>query len=176
MNKDVLIKQVRDTFAMTTKSLDQLGRTGAFHHIIRRQVAMTDTDLYTMEDNREISDLPLTSQGVFGEKLETTLTSNKEKKKTLDELLPNFDSRDRKGKNDTESETNVKKTCREKEKNYNSNSSFRIPKLPRRDDDRRSNYNNNYKSKSNNYQPQQKRSYEGKYKNNNSKGYLKKQQ
>ena len=64
------IQKIRDIFAMTTKGLDQLGRTGAFHHIIRRQLAMTDTSLFTLEDNRDISDLPLSSKGVFGDKLE----------------------------------------------------------------------------------------------------------
>ena len=138
VNVDKAIKQVRDTFAISTKGLDQFGRAGAFHHIIRRQLAMTDTSLYTLEDNRDISDLPLSSKGVFGDQLESTLKSNKEKKKTLDDLLPKFDKdRKRKLKPDSESTgaSNSKKAFVDKDKTAESqqvtNSSFRIPKIPR---------------------------------------------
>ena len=79
VNVDSAIQQIRDIFAMSTKSLDQMGRTGAFHHILRRQMCMTDTSLYQLEDSRDVSDLPLTGDGVFGEKLETFLKSRKEK-------------------------------------------------------------------------------------------------
>lgn len=142
-DKDKAIQTIRDVFAMTTKGLDQLGRTGAFHHIIRRQLAMTDSSLYTLEDNRDISDLPLVSKGVFGDKLESTLKSNKEKKKTLDDLLPNFnESKDRKRKNkDNELSASAAKKpyTNEKDRQSNfaagsstqkSNNSFRIPKIP----------------------------------------------
>ena len=138
VNIDRAIKQVRDTFAISTKGLDQFGRAGAFHHIIRRQLAMTDTSLYTLEDNRDISDLPLSSNGVFGEKLESTLKSNKEKKKTLDDLLPKFDKdRKRKHKLDTESTgaSSAKKAFSDKDKTAEgqqvTNSAFRIPKIQR---------------------------------------------
>lgn len=139
-DRDKVIQQTRDIFAMTTKGLDQFGRTGAFHHIIRRQLAMTDTSLFTLEDKRDISGLPLVSKGVFGDKLESTLKSNKEKKKTLDDLLPSFVSKDRKRKSkDNESSTSsAKKNCQEKDRTNSfhktnhtndSSSSFRIPKL-----------------------------------------------
>ena len=97
-NRDKAIQQVRDTFAMSTKCLDQLGRTGAFHHILRRQMCMTDTTLFQLEDSRDIADLPLTGDGVFGEKLESCLKSRKEKNKTLDDLLPDLGRFDRKRK------------------------------------------------------------------------------
>lgn len=68
MHMDQVKKQVRGIFAMSTKTLDQFGRCGAFHHIIRRQVTMTDTRLYGLyefDDLRRISNLPLTAEGVF---------------------------------------------------------------------------------------------------------------
>jgi hypothetical protein len=66
VNTDRAIQQVRDIFAISTKSLDQFGRTGAFHHIIRRQLAMTDTGLYDLDDSTELSNLPLSGDGIFG--------------------------------------------------------------------------------------------------------------
>lgn len=39
VNTDRAIQQARDIFAISTKSLDQFGRTGAFHHIIRTSVS-----------------------------------------------------------------------------------------------------------------------------------------
>lgn len=141
IDTDKVIKHVRDTFAMSTKCLDQLGRTGSFHHIIRRQLAMTDTALYTLEDKRDISDLPLCAEGVFGDQLTTTLKSNKEKKKTLNELLPKFENKSRKRKSEHENASagpsSSKRTFTDKEKSEssqsnastNSSSSFRIPKI-----------------------------------------------
>ncbi|CAC5406936.1 unnamed protein product [Mytilus coruscus] len=41
---------VKDLFAMSTKSLDQMGRTGAFHHMIRRKCAATDADINNLND------------------------------------------------------------------------------------------------------------------------------
>lgn len=85
-------QQVRDIFAISTKCLDQLGRTGALHHIIRRQLAMTDTGLYEIEDARDLSDLPLGAEGVFGADLNKFLKERKEKNKALDDLLPDIPS------------------------------------------------------------------------------------
>lgn len=42
-DKNCLVEQVKNVFAMTTECLDHLGRTETFHHIVRRTVAMTDT-------------------------------------------------------------------------------------------------------------------------------------
>ena len=88
------MQQVRDVFAISTKTLDQFGRTGALHHIIRRQLTMTDTSLYELEDAKSVSRLPLTSDGVFGKELETTLKAKKEKKKALDDLIPSLNKKD----------------------------------------------------------------------------------
>ena len=132
-------KQVRDIFAMSTKSLDQIGRAGAFHHIIRRQVCMTDTSLYTFEDCKEISDLPLSGEGVFGDKLEPFLKTRKEKNKTLDDILPDFPKDKKRKNNDEKSGPNTKRHASSNSNGTKPNSSsnsrddnvnhnFRIPK------------------------------------------------
>ncbi|VDI08037.1 Hypothetical predicted protein [Mytilus galloprovincialis] len=90
VDSDKAIQQVRDVFAMSTKSLDQVGRTGTFHHIVRRQVAMTDTGLYEIDEARDLSDLPLSADGVFGSDFEKFLKTRKEKNKALDDLLPDI--------------------------------------------------------------------------------------
>ena len=135
-NRDKAIQQVRDTFAMSTKCLDQLGRTGAFHHILRRQMCMTDTTLFQLEDSRDISDLPLTGDGVFGEKLESSLKSRKEKNKTIDDLLPDLGKYDRKRKtiaSDKAGPSTKKPNMRGHTENDNTNAKtkddgFRFPK------------------------------------------------
>ncbi|KAK6173317.1 hypothetical protein SNE40_016792 [Patella caerulea] len=128
-NIDNARKHIRDIFAMSTKSLDQLGRAGAFHHIVRRQLSMTDTSLFQLEDSRDLSDLPLSAEGVFGDKLETTLKSRKEKNKTLEDLLPEFPKYDKKRKANFSTNTNVKRSCLEKDKGSSVKEDFRIPRI-----------------------------------------------
>ena len=48
-NLDSAIQSVCDIFAMTAKALDHVGRSGAFHHIIRRKAAASDTGLNNLE-------------------------------------------------------------------------------------------------------------------------------
>lgn len=93
-DKETACKQVKDIFAMSTKALDQAGRSGAFHHIVRRTVAMTDTGLYELSDSTEFSNLPLSGEGLFGSGLEPLLRSRKDKKRTMDELLPELKKKD----------------------------------------------------------------------------------
>jgi len=93
--KTKAIQQVKDIFAMTTKSLDQVGRSGAFHHIVRRAVTMTDTGLYELEDASKFTNLPLSGDGLFGKDLESLLKSRKEMKKQMEDLVPDL-SRKRK--------------------------------------------------------------------------------
>ena len=69
-SKDEGLEQVKNVFSMTTKCLDQIGRAGAFHHIIRRTAAMSDTALYELNDALEFSNLPMSGEGVFGSGLE----------------------------------------------------------------------------------------------------------
>ncbi|KAH3892310.1 hypothetical protein DPMN_016425 [Dreissena polymorpha] len=77
-DKPEIEKKVKDIFAVSTQSLDQFGRAGAFFHIIRRQVTMSETSLYEL-DSRTISNLPLSGDGVFGEELEKNLKQKKDK-------------------------------------------------------------------------------------------------
>ena len=80
-SRDEGLDQIRNIFSMTTKCLDQIGRAGAFHHIIHRTVTMSDTSLYELDDALEFVNLPLSGEGVFGSGLEKLLQSRKEKKK-----------------------------------------------------------------------------------------------
>ncbi|XP_053393491.1 uncharacterized protein LOC128555339 [Mercenaria mercenaria] len=93
-SKDQATQQVKDIFAMSTKCLDQIGRAGAFHHIIRRSVAISDTSLYEQPNNLEFSNLPLTGDGVFGAELESLLKSRKDNKKQVEELIPDIKKKD----------------------------------------------------------------------------------
>ena len=49
-NLDEAIQNFRDIFALSTKSLDQMARAGAFHHLIRRKAAVADTGLHEFKD------------------------------------------------------------------------------------------------------------------------------
>jgi len=87
-DKSKAVQEVKDVFAMSTKCLDQIGRTGAFHHIIRRSVTMTDTGLYELNDASKFKDLPLTGDGLFGQDLEPLIKTRKEIKKQMEDLVP----------------------------------------------------------------------------------------
>ncbi|VDI06398.1 Hypothetical predicted protein [Mytilus galloprovincialis] len=47
---DETCQMVKDLFAISTKSLDQVGRTGAFNHMIRRKAAATESGLNNLKD------------------------------------------------------------------------------------------------------------------------------
>ena len=133
-------QQVKDIFAMSTKALDQVGRAGAFHHIIRRTVAMIDTALYEQNNSKEFSNLPLNGEGVFGPRLQTLLRERKEKKKQVDELIPDVKKKDYKRKfNGPQTEATCSKRPYERSNDRSSNgreqqwNNFLIPKLPRED-------------------------------------------
>ncbi|KAH3729411.1 hypothetical protein DPMN_055382 [Dreissena polymorpha] len=49
---------------------------------------MTDTGLYEQYKKLEFSNLPLSSEGVFGPGLEPLLKARKDKKKQVDDLIP----------------------------------------------------------------------------------------
>ncbi|XP_060569321.1 uncharacterized protein LOC132727761 [Ruditapes philippinarum] len=130
-------KKVRDIFSLCTKSLDQLGRVGAFFHIIRRQVTMHDTGLFKLDSSTDISSMPLTGEGVLGHGLDDILKERKEVKKTLDELLPESKSRKFLKRKSASSEgdsstTPAKMMCDKPASGYNgqkSRDNFRIPKI-----------------------------------------------
>ncbi|KAH3886567.1 hypothetical protein DPMN_010578 [Dreissena polymorpha] len=108
-DKPDIEKKVKDIFALSTRSLDQFGRAGAFFHIIRRQVTMSETSLYKLDDSRTISNLSLRGDGVFGEELEKTLKLKKDKRKTLAGKLQKKETFKRKASDQTEEQTSVKR-------------------------------------------------------------------
>ena len=90
-NIDSAVQTVRDIYDMSTKTLDQVGRAGAFHHIVRRKAAASDTGLSSVKDvNTKIHCLPLSDEGVFGKGLEEKLKQRKDQKEQLSDLLPEY--------------------------------------------------------------------------------------
>ena len=94
VNVDRSIQSVRDIFDMSTKSLDQMGRAGAFHHIIRRKAANSVSGLSSVKDvQNKVASLPLSCDGVCGKGLEDKLKQRKEQREQLTDLLPEYNSR-----------------------------------------------------------------------------------
>ncbi|CAG2256615.1 unnamed protein product [Mytilus edulis] len=122
---------VKDFFAMSTKSLDQVGRAGAFHHMIRRKCAATDAGINNLNDiQAKVLYLPLSDDGVFGQGLEKQLEKRKEQREQLEDLLPEF-HKNNKRKLDYDSCD----SCSNKQTKFTGNSTY-------------NNYNNNYKKPS----------------------------
>lgn len=147
-SKDDIINHVKNIFSMTTKCLDQIGRAGAFHHIVRRTAAMCDTALYELEDATEFSNLPLSAEGVFGKDVNNLLKSRKEKQKQMEELMPEVKKRkhesvdvsNKRPRHDSlPKPTSARNFESEKYNRYNQDKSdnFRGPKPFRRDYDSR---------------------------------------
>ena len=89
VNVDKSVQLVRDIFAMSTKTLDQVARCGAFHHLVHRKATMEDTGLVGIKDlSLQLFNLPLSETGVFGKNLEQTLKDRTEQSKQLKDLLP----------------------------------------------------------------------------------------
>ena len=71
-NIDLAVHTVQDAFAMSTKTLDQLGMMGAYGHIICRN--FVDKGLDSVKDIAKQGELlPLTSEGVLGSAFEEKL-------------------------------------------------------------------------------------------------------
>ena len=87
VDKDFCGSQIQEIFSMSTKWLEQIGRTVAFHHIARRCCTMTGTALYSLSDQDKLYDLPLSSEGVSGPGFATLLKDRKEQKKLVGNLL-----------------------------------------------------------------------------------------
>ena len=67
---------------MSTKSLDQMARAGAFHHLIRRKPTAADTGLNEFKDLQKTAlTAPLSGEGVFGPEFEKKLKDRQEKDK-----------------------------------------------------------------------------------------------
>ena len=47
---DSAIQSVRYILSMSTKALDPVGRSGAFHHIVRSKAAVSDSGLNNLKD------------------------------------------------------------------------------------------------------------------------------
>lgn len=94
VSQETLSNMIKDIFAMSTKSLDQAGRTGAFFHLIRRKATSEDTGLVKLKDMKSKSQyLPLTADGLYGKALEDSLEKRKERKEQLTELLPELNKK-----------------------------------------------------------------------------------
>ena len=138
-DKEKAVKQVKDIFSMATKGLDQIGRSGAFHHIFRRACAMTDTALYQLTDSSKIQNLPLTGHGIFGSKFENLLKTRKEHEKQIEDLLPDIQIAGKKDnvtkrKSQTQGPmSSTKKPCYDKP-STSGGGNFRIPKIPKSGD------------------------------------------
>ena len=69
---------------MSTKVLDHVGWTGAFHHIIRRKAVASDTGLNNLKKvQAKVMYLPLSRNG-------ECLKRHKEQKEQLSDLVPDF--------------------------------------------------------------------------------------
>lgn len=91
VNIDRATQEVRDLFDMSTKALDQAGRAGAFHHMIRRKAAVSDTGMHTLTDlHKKALFLPLAGDGVFGKSLQDKMVYRKEIRDQLSDLFPEF--------------------------------------------------------------------------------------
>ena len=80
---DSLTQTVRDSFAMSSKVLDQLGRTCicAYHHFVRCNATMVVIGVNNIEKiAKHVVQLPLVGNGVLGKEFEK-LKDRKEKNK-----------------------------------------------------------------------------------------------
>ena len=90
-NLDQAVQNVWDIFAISTKSLDQMCRSGAFHQLIRRKATVADTGLREFKDlQKSALTSPLSGEGIFGSEFEKKLKDRQEKDKQLSELVPEF--------------------------------------------------------------------------------------
>ena len=70
---------------MTTKTLDQIGKAGAYHQMTRRKAAIFDTGLDDYKDySSTIMSLSLTAEGVFGSQFDEKLKSRQERFITIE--------------------------------------------------------------------------------------------
>lgn len=91
VNIDRAVQNVKDLFDMSNKALDQTGRSGLFHHMVRRKAAISDSGLATLKDiQSKVMLLPLSGEGVFGPALQDKLKCRKEQKEQLSDLVPEF--------------------------------------------------------------------------------------
>lgn len=128
-NLDEAVQNVRDIFAMSTKSLDQVARTGTFHHLVRRKATIADTGLDDFKDLQKAAlTSPLSGEGIFGSEFEKKLKDRQEKDKQLSELMPEMNKKFYgKRKTPFQAESSSQKKFRQHEdfnKPYNKSSSY----------------------------------------------------
>ena len=88
-NINLSIQTVRDVFAMSTRTLGQLGRAVAFGHIIRRKATVVDMGFENVKDIAKQTDLlPMTNDDVLSSGFETKLKDSKENNKEMKDLIP----------------------------------------------------------------------------------------
>lgn len=85
-NEDIS-QEVKNAYDISLKALDQMGRTGAHHHMIRRKAAIGDTGLMKSDVQSKITNLPLSGDGVFGKELQEKFKQRKERKDQLSDWL-----------------------------------------------------------------------------------------
>ena len=127
-------KTVRDIFAMSTKCLDQQGRSGAYFHILRRKVTMSETGLWANPSSEEIRNMPLTSDGVLHKSLVDLLDEHKKFDEALNKVLPEKKiAKKRSSSSDISGASNAKKSYNGNNKastsHDNRDGNFRIPKI-----------------------------------------------
>ena len=154
-NLDEAVQNVRDIFAMSTKSLDQMSRTGAFHYLIRRKATIADSGLHEFKDLQKTAlTSPLSGEGIFGAEFEKKLKDRQEKDKQLSELMPEMSKKfSSKRKSSFPSESSSQKKPRQSENSYsraykssgyNSNYGYSNYRKPSRGGSFASNYRGKY--------------------------------
>ena len=77
-NLDAATQTVKDIFAMSSKVLDHLGRTGAYDHFIRCKATIMDIGVDSIKAVAKYADsLPLTGDGVWAKTLQINLKKGK---------------------------------------------------------------------------------------------------
>lgn len=150
-NLDLAVQTVRDIFAMSTKTLDQIGRAGAYSHMIRRKATVVDMGLENVKDVAKQADLlPLTGDGVMGSSFETKLKDRKEKNKEMKDLIPEIEHKKTFNKNfkrkasSSNQYSDKQRRYNDSSRNFNSRSYSGEYNTPLRQIYNNSNYRNSY--------------------------------
>lgn len=171
-NVDLVIQMVKDIFAMSVKTMDQIGRAGAFHHLIRRKAAMVDTGLDTISDlTDKVLSMKLSSEGVLGKNFEETLQKRSETNKQIKDLLPEYHHKPTNSSTGTKrkfsgvSNSNQEASNSKIPRNDNARN-FKIPKLDKSNESRGSFSGSNFKK---NYDNKKDFGKKGSFRNNRAK-------
>lgn len=151
-NVDLVIQMVKDIFAMSVKSMDQIGRTGAFHHLIRRKATVVDTGLDSVSELADkVMTLKLSSEGILGSDFEETLQKRSETNKQIKDLLPEICHKPAYASTGTKRKfSGTASQDASHPKNTRNESAFKIPKIDKSKDTKSSfsHFKKNNKSES----------------------------